>query len=144
MTTKGLDRSKTLYVDLHLMVNELKEGASFELKNIYYDFDKSNIRPDAAKVLNDVYKMLIENPTMSIELSSHTDSRGSDSYNLKLSQERANAAVLYLVKKGIDPVRLVAKGYGETKPVNGCVNGVSCTDEQYQANRRTEIKVLKE
>lgn len=143
VTTKGLDRSKTLYVDLHLMVNELKEGASFELKNIYYDFDKSNIRPDAAKVLNDVYKMLIENPTMSIELSSHTDSRGSDSYNLKLSQERANAAVLYLVKKGIDPNRLVAKGYGETKPVNGCVNGVSCTDEQYQANRRTEIKILK-
>ncbi len=143
VSTKGLDRSKTLYVDLRLSMNELKEGAHFELKNIYYDFDRYNIRPDAAKVLNDVYRMLAKNSTVSIELSSYTDSRGSDSYNMKLSQERANAAVRYLVNKGIDPSRLVAKGYGETRPVNGCVNGVPCTDEQHQANRRTEIKVLK-
>lgn len=81
---------------------------------------------------------------MVIELSSHTDSRGSDAYNLKLSQERASSAVAYLVQKGIDPARLVAKGYGETKPVNGCINGVPCSDEQHQANRRTEIKILKE
>ncbi len=144
VTTKGLDRSKTLYVDLRLKVSPLKKGTSFQLKNIYYDFDKSNIRPDAAKVLDRVYKMLEENPTMEIELSSHTDSRGSDAYNMKLSQERANSAVSYLVSKGIDPSRMVAKGYGETKPVNGCVNGVPCTEDQYQANRRTEIKILHE
>jgi len=143
VSTKGLDRSKTLYVDLRLTVNELKEGASFELKNIYYDFDKSNIRADAAKVLNDVYKMMTNNPTIVIELSSYTDSRGSDSYNMKLSQERASSAVAYLVQKGIAASRLVAKGYGETDPVNGCINGVPCTDEQHQANRRTEIKILK-
>lgn len=143
VSTKGLDRSKTLYVDLRLTVNKLKEGASFELKNIYYDFDKANIRTDAAKVLNDVYKMMTNNPTIVIELSSYTDSRGSDSYNMKLSQERASSAVAYLVQKGIDASRLVAKGYGETDPVNGCINGVPCTDEQHQANRRTEIKILK-
>src|SRR5699024_6151812 len=130
---------KTLYVDLRLKVNQLKKGTSFKLKNIYYDFDKSDIRPDAAKVLDRVYQMLEENPTMEIELSSHTDSRGSDAYNMKLSQERASSAVSYLVKKGIDPSRMVAKGYGETKPVNGCVNGVPCTEDQYQANRRTAI-----
>lgn len=143
VSTKGLDRSKTLYVNLRLSVVQLKQGASFELKNIYYDFDKYNIRPDAAKVLNDVYMMMVDNPTLVIELSSYTDSRGSDSYNVKLSQERASSAVQYLVNKGIDSSRLVAKGYGETNPLNGCVNGVPCTEEQYQANRRTEIKVLK-
>lgn len=144
VTTKGLDRSKTLYVDLRLAMNELKKGAHFELKNIYYDFDQSDIRPDAAPVLDDVYRMLVDNPTVTIELSSYTDSRGSDAYNMKLSQERAASAVQYLVKKGIDPSRLVAKGYGETRPVNGCINGEPCTEEQHQANRRTEIKVLKE
>ena len=144
VSTQGLDRSKTLYVDLRLAMNALKKGTHFELKNIYYDFDQSNIRPDAARILDDVYKMLTANPTVAIELSSYTDSRGSDDYNMKLSQQRAQAAVQYLVHKGIDPSRLQAKGYGETRPVNGCVNGMACTEAQHQANRRTEIKILQE
>lgn len=144
VTTKGLNRSKTLYVDLRLGLSELKEGASFELKNIYYDFDKHNIRPDAARVLDDLYQVLDNHPTMVIELSSHTDSRGSDSYNLALSQRRADAAVNYLVKKGISQSRLVARGYGETRLVNGCSNGVDCSEEEHQANRRTEITIIKE
>lgn len=143
VSTKGLDRSKTLYVDLRLGLSELKEGSSFELKNIYYDFDKSNIRPDAARILDDLYVVLTEHPNMIIELSSHTDSRGSDSYNLKLSQQRADAAVAYLVKKGIEKYRLQPKGYGETRLVNHCENGVECSEEEHQANRRTEIMVIK-
>ncbi|GAB3364487.1 hypothetical protein GCM10027566_33970 [Arachidicoccus ginsenosidivorans] len=144
VTTKGLDRSKTLYVDLRLALNELKQGAHFELKDIYYDFDKANIRTDAAIILDNVYRMLIDNPTISIELSSYTDSRGSDSYNMKLSQQRATSAVQYLVSKGISSTRLEARGYGETRPVNGCINGVPCSEDQHQANRRTEIKILKQ
>lgn len=144
VSTKGLNRSKTLYVDLHLGMNELKKGARIELKNIYYDFDKANIRTDAAVILDDLYQILIDNPTLVIELSSHTDSRGSDSYNMKLSQRRADAAVRYLINKGIVTSRLIAKGYGETRLVNECSNGVSCSDEQHQANRRTEIEVIKE
>lgn len=83
-----------------------------------------------------------QNPTLKIELSSHTDSRGNDDYNLKLSQRRADAAVAYIVSKGINRNRLEAKGYGETRLVNNCGNGVECSEEQHQENRRTEIKVL--
>lgn len=144
VTTKGLDRSKTLYVDLHLEMNALTEGTRFELKDIYYDFDKSDIRSDAAMILDDLYKTMVDNPSLVIELSSHTDSRGSDSYNLKLSQERADAAVHYLVDKGIDASRLQGRGYGETKLINRCSNEVECSEEEHQENRRTEIKILKE
>lgn len=144
VSTKGLNRSKTIYVDLHLGLSKLIAGKSFELKNIYYDFDKANIRPEAAKVLNDVYRLMVNNPTLEIELASHTDSRGSDSYNLSLSQRRAESAVNYLVDKGISINRLVARGYGETRLINKCEDGVPCSDAQHQANRRTTIKVLNE
>ena len=125
-------------------MNSLTKGARMELSNIYYDYDKADIRTDAAFILNDLYQVLISNPTLEIELSSHTDSRGSDSYNQKLSQRRANSAVQYLIDKGIAASRLVAKGYGETRLVNQCANGVTCSDEQHQANRRTEIEVTRE
>ncbi|RZL58789.1 MAG: OmpA family protein, partial [Pedobacter sp.] len=110
--------------------------------NIFYDFDKSNIRSDASIILNNVVAILNQNPTLKIELSSHTDSRGNDLYNMKLSQARAQSAVNYLISKGIDKNRLVAKGYGETKPVNQCSNGVDCSEQEHQENRRTEIKIL--
>lgn len=144
VSTKGLDRSKTLYVDLKLGMSKLKKGTIIELENIYYDFDKANIRPDAAVILDDLYQIMINNPTLVIELSSHTDSRGSDAYNMALSQRRAESAVRYLINKGIDADRLVAKGYGETRLVNECANGVPCSEAQHQANRRTEIKILHE
>ncbi|MCY1379264.1 Photosystem I chlorophyll a apoprotein A2 [compost metagenome] len=80
---------------------------------------------------------------MTIELSSHTDSRGERQYNQSLSQQRAEAAVNYLVSKGIARKRLVAKGYGENRLVNNCADGVNCTEEEHEQNRRTEIKVLK-
>lgn len=120
----------------------LKVGDRFVLENIYYDFDKHNIRTDAAKILDQLVATMRDNPTLRIELSSHTDSRGSDSYNEKLSQRRAQAAVDYLVSRGIDRQRLVAKGYGEKRLVNRCSNGVNCTPAEHQANRRTEVEVL--
>lgn len=143
VSTQGLDRSKTLYVTLKLGVCNLIEGGNWVLKNIHYDFDKSNIRPDAAIILDNVLAILKQNPTLSIELSSHTDSRGNDAYNMRLSQQRAESAVNYLVKNGIDRSRLVAAGYGETRLLNDCGNGVNCSEAQHQENRRTEIKVLR-
>lgn len=121
---------------------KLKPGTSYVLRNIYYDLDKSDIRPDAAKELDYLFQLLVSNPEIKIELSSHTDSRASDEYNLLLSQHRAEAAVEYLWKKGIAKERLFPKGYGEARLLNRCSNGVSCSEGEHQANRRTEIKVL--
>ncbi len=142
ISTSGLDRSKTLYVTLKLGVCNLQAGASWVLKNILYDLDKSYIRPDAAIVLDNVVNIMKQNPSLKIELSSHTDSRGSDAYNLALSQRRASAAVSYLVSKGVEKSRLTAKGYGETKLLNECANKIDCSEEQHQQNRRTEIKII--
>ncbi len=122
---------------------EVARGENLVLKNIYYDFDRSEILPESAKELDRLVAFMEDNPDVQVELSSHTDSRGSDEYNLELSQKRAEAAVAYVVGQGIDPERIAAKGYGETKPLNGCVNGVECTEEQYRQNRRTEIFIPK-
>jgi len=111
------------------------------LKNIYYDFDKWNIRPDAALELDKLVTILIDNPEIIVELGSHTDSRGSFKYNETLSQRRAESAVAYIISKGIEPDRISANGYGESVPVNGCVDGVKCSEEDFQMNRRTEFKV---
>lgn len=118
-------------------------GRTFEVKDIYYDYNKATIRPDAVKTLNKLVDLLVEFPEMEIELSSHTDSRGRDSYNQKLSQQRAESAVRFIVKHGIRPERLKAAGYGEAMLKNSCGNGVNCNEELHQQNRRTEIKILK-
>ncbi|TXK52011.1 OmpA family protein [Pontibacter qinzhouensis] len=112
------------------------------LKNIYYDLNKSEIRPDAARELDKLVRTLQENPTIKIELSSHTDSRESARYNQILSDARARAAVNYIVSKGIPSSRIVAKGYGESMILNRCVDGVKCSEEEHQENRRTEFKIL--
>lgn len=143
ISTKGLSRSQTLYVTLKLGLEEVAVGKSFVIKNILYDYDKANIRSDAAVELNRIANFLKENPEVRIELSSHTDSRGSDAYNLALSQRRAQSAVNYLVAQGIARSRLVAKGYGEMRLLNHCGNGVECTEEAHQLNRRTEIEIIK-
>ena len=112
------------------------------LKNIYYDFDKWDIRSDARPDLDKLLNFLKENPNLRIELGSHTDSRGNDQYNLRLSQKRAESAVNYLVYRGIEKDRILAVGYGEQKLVNNCSNGVVCTEAQHQRNRRTEFKII--
>lgn len=113
------------------------------LLHIYYDFDQSYIREEEATAeLEKLLKLLQDNPTYIIEIGAHTDSRGSNSYNKKLSQRRADAVVKWLTKRGIEKDRLVAVGYGETVNVNDCKNYVPCSEEQHQMNRRTEFRVL--
>ncbi|MFD3293174.1 OmpA family protein [Aquirufa sp. KTFRIE-69F] len=116
-------------------------GALFDVNPIYYDLDKSNIRPDAAAELDKIVQVLKDNPGVSIELGSHTDARASASYNLKLSQRRADSAVKYIIEHGIEASRIKAKGYGETQLINGCSDGVDCSEEAHQENRRTEFKI---
>lgn len=113
------------------------------VENIYYDYDKWDIRPDAAIELDKLVRLFNDNPELGFELGSHTDSRATDVYNLVLSEARANSAVDYLIRNGVDPNRISAKGYGEKKPVNRCVNDVPCSEEEHQANRRTEFKVTR-
>jgi len=113
------------------------------LPNIYFDFDSYNIRPDAHVALDKLVKLMKDDVTLWIVLGSHTDSRGNDAYNLKLSQNRANAVVNYLILKGISKNRVEAKGYGETMLLNKCANGVNCTPAEHQVNRRTEFKIVK-
>lgn len=115
---------------------------AIQVSNIYYDLDKYDIRADAAKELDKLVKMLKDNSKLIIELSSHTDSRGSNTYNQTLSENRAKAAVAYMVSKGIDNRRLYPKGYGENKLINECSDGVKCSEEKHASNRRTEFRVI--
>jgi len=134
----------TSVANVKITLDKIYRNVQITLSNIYYDLNKSNIRPDAAVVLDTLVSILQENPTLNVEIGSHTDSRADDNYNLKLSQKRAQSVVDYLVKNGIDKARLTAHGYGETMLVNNCGNGVPCTEEQHQQNRRTTFKVLGE
>jgi len=114
-----------------------------DIEPIYFDLNKDNIRPDAATELNKIVTVMKENPSMVIELGSHTDSRGSDNYNEKLSDRRAKSSAAYIVKQGIATERITGKGYGEAKLVNRCGNGVKCSKTEHQANRRTEFIIVK-
>ncbi len=145
-TTVGFDLSQH-YVRKDMSVTP-QAGPPVELA-IHFDLDKANIRKDAMPVLDSLVGIMNEYPYIVIELSSHTDCRSSYAYNDTLSQKRADSSVAYLIKKGIDPDRLVAKGYGERKLKNDCAcedgkgPGMDCTEEQHQVNRRTEFTVLR-
>lgn len=118
-------------------------GYTIELTDIFYDFDQDYIREgDAQRELNQIVSLMRSHPGMTIELGSHTDTRGTDIYNRNLSQRRANQAKAYIVSKGIASSRIQAKGYGEDVPRNQCLDRVECTEEEHQYNRRTEVKVL--
>lgn len=125
-------------LDTTIVLDQLILEKSIVLENIYYDLDKADIRPDAAKELDKLVQILKDNPSIRIELSSHTDDRSSDEYNQDLSQRRAQSAVDYMVSQGIDPSRLVAKGYGESQLI---IKNAQ-TEEEHQVNRRTEFKVI--
>lgn len=115
---------------------------SFVLEDIYYDFDKWDILPESKIELNKLVRIMHDNPEIKVELGSHTDSRGSDRYNKWLSQKRSNSAVDYIISKNIEKERIVAKGYGETKLINRCGNGVKCSETEHRKNRRTEFKLI--
>lgn len=131
----------TLVANVEL--ERIRVGEPIKVDNIYYDLAKSEIRPDAAKQLDGVIHLMKNNPALFLELGSHTDSQGRDESNQKLSFERAAAAVNYILTMGDIPKnRIKAVGYGETKLVNNCANGVKCSDRKHQENRRTEIKII--
>ncbi|WP_347157530.1 OmpA family protein [Pontibacter chitinilyticus] len=136
-------RFNTDSVKVEMVFNRDTPEKPIVLDNIYYDVDKANIKPAAAKELDNLVQLLQDNPGIRIELSSHTDSRMSNRYNEMLSQLRAQAAVDYIVSRGVDRGRLTAKGYGETKLLNRCKDGVNCSEEEHQENRRTEFKILR-
>ncbi|MBK7108694.1 MAG: OmpA family protein [Chitinophagales bacterium] len=141
-TTVGMIDDDTLYVDI--MIEPIPIKKEIEVKNIYYELDKAELRPESFASLDSLLTVMVENPAIIAEIGSHTDSRGSDSYNLDLSQRRAQSVVDYLINKGVEPTRLVAKGYGETKLKNKCSNGAKCSEEEHAINRRTEFTIIGE
>ncbi len=114
-----------------------------ELEYVNYELDKSDIKPDIAATLDKLIALLKEFPDLEIRIESHTDSRGSDDYNMLLSKKRARAAFDYIVSQGIDSKRLLYHGYGETRLLNNCTNSVDCTEEQHEVNRRSIVKVVR-
>lgn len=121
-----------------LEVNE-DLGKKLQLKPIYFDFDKYNIRPDAAFELSKIVEALKINERINIDIRSYTDSKGSSSYNMKLSQQRAKATMDWMILEGIDPSRLTYQGFGDTRLLNGCKKGVKCSEEENAINRRSEF-----
>lgn len=149
LSTEGLEESDTLEVNLYL--GKIDYNKAYRLDNIYYDFDSKDLRPESMQTLDSLYQILQLNPTIKIELSSHTDSRGSESYNENLSQGRAQSCVDYLVDtKGVPEARIVAKGYGESKQLDDCSQYEECPTGSsgdcpcHQLNRRTEFRVIGE
>lgn len=113
-----------------------------QLSTIYFDLNKYNIRPDAEIEIQKVIVAMEKYPSLKIKVNSHTDSRGNDAYNLWLSQRRAESTVNYMISKGISPERLQGEGFGETRLVNDCFNGVPCSNDQHQLNRRSEFIIF--
>ena len=118
-------------------------GELIDINPIYFDLAKYNIRNDAALELDKIVQVMNENPSMIIELGSHTDSRGSDYSNLRLSDKRAKSSAEYIKKRITNPERISGKGYGETQLTNKCGDGIRCSEQEHQANRRTEFKIIK-
>ena len=111
------------------------------LKNIYYDFDLWNIRPEGKIELDKLVKYMKEHPSLPVELGSHTDCRGTDAYNVWLAEKRSQSCVNYIKSKGIPADKIIAKGYGEKQLANECADGVKCSEEKHQLNRRTTLKI---
>jgi outer membrane protein OmpA-like peptidoglycan-associated protein len=144
LLTPGFDRlGEPINIAGRTITETLKEGDVLELRNIFYDFDKYYIREEASADLDRLAALMQQFPSMQIELSSHTDSRGTDSYNNTLSTNRAKSAREYLMKKGIAGDRIRAVGYGEQRLRNPCADGVNCSEYEHQRNRRTEVLLTK-
>jgi outer membrane protein OmpA-like peptidoglycan-associated protein len=137
LSTKGLNRSATLYVKLQLNIQEAKVGESIILNKIYFESGKATVNAASSSDLNKLVQFLKDNPTVKLEIQGHTDNVGTLASNTKLSQQRANSIVTYLVNKGVEKARLIAKGYGPTIPIAD-----NATKEGKAQNRRVEMKVL--
>jgi outer membrane protein OmpA-like peptidoglycan-associated protein len=143
-STKGIakdpDNPEQVF-EIEIVLDKIFLDKDIRLENIYYDLDKWDIRADAQPTLDKLAETLKLNPKIKIQLSSHTDCRGSDTYNESLSQKRAQSAVDYLISKGIDAARLEARGYGEGVPEATCACA-KCSEEEHQLNRRTAFRVV--
>jgi outer membrane protein OmpA-like peptidoglycan-associated protein len=148
VTSKGYSFQSEVYdlektvayqtVKKDMVLEPLKLNASFRLNNLFFDFDSASLTKESELELDRVIEMMKTNSTMQVEISAHTDDMGSDAYNLKLSQLRAESVVHYLTLHGIAPDRLIAKGYGESAPT-----ATNDTDENRAKNRRVEFKIIK-
>jgi len=147
-----VDKPQTRYIQRQTRV-EVKGGATveqeiallqqamvFTFRNIYFDLNKATLRPESYPVLDSIARMLLENPTVKVEIGGHTDTRGSFTYNLRLSQSRAESVRQYLISRGVEPERLIAKGYGASKPIIKNAR----TEAEHEQNRRVEFRILGE
>lgn len=142
VTASDYNRDKNLFVKLEMCAEKVDCGKGLGLKNILFDLDKYVIKEAAKLELNRLVRFMQDNPTVKVEVGSHTDCRSSNAYNQTLSQNRANASVDYVVSQGIERSRITGKGYGETVLLNECADGVNCSEAQHSINRRTEMKVI--
>ncbi len=126
----------------NISVAPLLPGSVIELPNIYYNFNDATLRPDGRTDLDLLVSLMLQHPSIRVELASHTDCRGNSKYNQELSQRRANGVVDYLASQGIARARLRPVGYGESEPRNRCRDGVNCTEQEHARNRRTEVRIL--
>ncbi|MEQ8217485.1 MAG: OmpA family protein [Arenibacter sp.] len=144
----NISDSKPLIVDFYLERDTVTAGYGddlaklLQLSTIYFDFDRYNVRPDAEIEIQKVIAAMEKYPSLKLKVTSHTDSQGVDAYNLWLSQKRAESTVAYMVSKGIASDRLQGEGFGETRLVNRCVNGIKCSKAEHQLNRRSEFLIL--
>jgi outer membrane protein OmpA-like peptidoglycan-associated protein len=142
-------RFSDIYVDdpwLSIIEREVKSkksgAAETIIENILFEFNKAELQPQSQQTLDKVVLAMLSNQKFNIELSAHSDSKGGDAYNLKLSEQRANSAKAYIISKGIAADRITAKGYGESKLINNCGNNVICSDDEHAVNRRLEFKLI--
>lgn len=138
---KNIQLLMELYTDVEKEIVVENGKTQIKINPIYFDFDKWNIRPDAALELNNVVNIMKKYPDMAIEIGAHTDARGSDEYNLKLSHKRAKSVMDYLISQGISENRLKSEGFGESQPLNHCTHPKMCTRAQYSINRRCEFVI---
>ena len=134
--------ARTAYIDLEDNRSQSDIRYMLDIQPIYFDYDRFNIRPDAALELEKILAAMQQYPELKIDIEAHTDSRYDDKYAVKLSERMAESARDWLIAKGIDPARLTAKGFGETQLVNRCSNGVECSEEEHQLNRRAVFKIV--
>ena len=144
-SSHGLEKKKEIIVDLNIGLAPIEDVVLLaDLETIYFDLDKYNIRPDAAVELDKVVELMNKYPGMVIRLESHTDSRASDNYNMKLSTNRAKSTYEYIISQGITEDRITKyEGFGESQLINKCTSGVKCSEEEHQLNRRTEFIIIK-
>lgn len=145
VTIKKLSGKTALSVQLEKRVKAIEVGTdlskTLDIPIIYFDLDKATIKKESAYQLEKIIEILKQYPTLTLDIRSHTDSRQTAKYNQVLSDKRAKSTMNWLVQKGIDPSRLTAKGYGESQLVNQCSDGVNCTEEEHQLNRRSEFVI---